>query len=311
MQTRKRYEHSAYWRAAHDGKNGKKRRNAPSYTGMYLGMHTYSPGGNGPRGIGRDSSIHGHGGGHDWQGSGLCIDSNFNPLLFGLCIAMDIGVAIKHDIATIADPVERERIKCELKRDLRSLCRPLYYARETERRRLLAVERRKVVRRRTNAPMPTPDDLREAWAKRKDSREAMIRLGGMLHDLDCYVDNCLKFDEYGNVAGRNGGIRGWLRECVPELAGKYKTLMRYKAMAVRLRQATGTEDPVPTAALLDEKPQKALVTELLAGEKPVFSHVFDELEWRLSPETVFLDKPKMRIQCGKFSTADLRKGLRV
>ena len=84
MQTRKRYEHSAYWRAAHDsgngGKgNGGKRRNAPSYTGMYLGLHMHC-------------SAHTY-----------CFDYDFNPLMFGLCIAMDIGVAVKHDIAMIGN----------------------------------------------------------------------------------------------------------------------------------------------------------------------------------------------------------------
>ena len=57
-------------------------------------------------------------------------------------------------------------------------------------------------------------------------------------NLECYVDNCLRFDVAGNVVGRNGGIRGWIAENVPELLPKYKTLMRYKALAVRIRQAT-------------------------------------------------------------------------
>jgi hypothetical protein len=110
-----------------------------------------------------------------------------------------------------------------------------------ERRRSLALERRKIRRRRTTAPMPTPEVLLKAWDGRKSSRKAMILLGGIMHDLECYVDNCLRFDESGNVVGRNGGIRGWLKENVPELFPKYKTLMRYKALAVRLRQATDTE----------------------------------------------------------------------
>ena len=44
----------------------------------------------------------------------------------------------------------------------------------------------------------------------------MVRLGGMLQDLECYVDNCLRFDESGEVVGRNGGIKGWLGEKLPE-----------------------------------------------------------------------------------------------
>jgi hypothetical protein len=119
----------------------------------------------------------------------------------------------------------------------------------------------------------------------------MIRLGGRLHDLECYVDNCLKFDEKGDVVGRNGGIRGWLKENLPDLAPKYKTLMRYKALAVRLRQATGTKDPVPTEKLLT-KPYGEVVENLFAETKPFFSHVFARLEFFISEETVFLDAPK-------------------
>jgi len=176
---------------------------------------------------------------------------------------------------------------------LRALRRPFYYARETARRRRLAAARRKVGRRYTTAPAPTPEALLAAWEARKESREAMVRLGGMLHDLECYVDNCLKFDESGEVVGRNGGIRGWIRENLPELAPKYKTLMRYKALAVRLRQATDTRDPTPTSALL-EGPRHEAVEELLSDPAPVFSHVFAALEHRLSPDTVFLT-PARRI----------------
>ena len=119
----------------------------------------------------------------------------------------------------------------------------------------------------------------------------MILLGGMMHDLECYVDNCLKFDEAGNVVGRNGGIRGWLADNVPELLAKYKTLMRYKALAMRLRQATGTKDPKPTSKLLVE-PLHKVVKTIFADEEPVFSRVFSDLEYMLSPQKVFLDAPK-------------------
>jgi hypothetical protein len=139
--------------------------------------------------------------------------------------------------------------------------------------------------------MPTPDDVLLAWQNRKASHEAMIELGGMIHDLECHVDNCLKFDETGAVVGRNGGIKGWLRECLPELLPKYKTLMRYKALAVRLRQATGTKDPTPTKELLSE-PRNEIVKTLETETKIIFSHVFARLEHMISADTVFLDAPK-------------------
>ena len=216
---------------------------------------------------------------------------DFNPLMLCAYAMIDAGLAVKRDVDMLRDPVERDRIRREMVQGLRSLRRPFYYARETERRRRMAAERRKANRRYTTAPAPTPEALLAAWEARKESREAMIRLGGMLQDLECYVDNCLRFDESGAVVGRNGGIRGWIRENLPELTPKYKTLMRYKALAIRLRQPTDTRDPTPTSALL-EGPRHEAVEEILSDPAPVFSRVFDALKHKLSPDAVFLDPAK-------------------
>jgi len=281
---RKTYEHSAYWYAYHCGWTYSE---AKTYAGKYLDMHTYRPR---MREV-REGESYGKAW-FAWRNQDYRFDSTFNPLLLGACAMVDIGIAMRDTTARLADPKERDRMRRELVRGLRALRRPFYYAREKARRRELAAARRKLSRRTTTAPMPTPEALLAAWNARKDSREAMVRLGGMLHDLACYVDSCLRFDGNGDVAGRNGGIKEWLRENVPELFPKYKTLMRYKAMAMRLRQATGTEDPKPTAALLDETPRHELVAAVLADETPVFSRVFAALEHMLSPETVFLDAAK-------------------
>jgi hypothetical protein len=69
--------------------------------------------------------------------------------------------------------------------------------------------------------------------------------------------------------------------------------MRYKALAVRIRQATETKDPKPTSKLL-EKPLHKVVKTILADKEPVFSRVFIDLEYLLSPATVMLDAPKRR-----------------
>ena len=283
--TRKKYEHSAYYYAYRYGWTYSEAR---TYAGKYLDQHTYRPRMR-QRPDGEWSSKEWF----KWRNASKEIDSTFNPILFAAFAAVDIGIAMRDTVRTIADPVERDRMKRELMRDLRHIRRPFYYAQEVERRRALAIERRKIRRRRTTAPMPTPEELIEAWNRRKTSRKAMILLGGMMHDLECYVDNCLRFDEAGNVVGRNGGIRGWLKENVPDLFPKYKTLMRYKALAVRLRQATGTKDPKPTSKLLVKPFHKAVKT-ILADKKPVFSRVLIDLEYMLSPQTVFLEVPKLR-----------------
>ena len=128
--------------------------------------------------------------------------------------------------------------------------RSRYYARDNARRRLLAAERRKIAKRRTLNPCPTPEEFRAAFSRVGESLAAKIRFGGLVHDLECYVDNCLRIDERGEIVGRNGGIKAWLADRVPELQCRYKTIMRYKALAKRVRQAAGVEDPVPTDMLL-------------------------------------------------------------
>ena len=133
-------------------------------------------------------------------------------------------------------------------------CRARRYARDNARRRALAAERRRIARRTTLNPRPTPEALRAAFAARGASPEAKVRLGGLLEDLECHVDNCLRFGPDGEILGRNGGVKAWLREHAPELFDRYKTLMRYKALARRLRQAAGIADPVPASAVFDGPP---------------------------------------------------------
>ena len=132
--------------------------------------------------------------------------------------------------------------------------RARYYTRDNARRRTLAAERRRIARRTTVNPRPTSEALCAAFAARGASPEAKVRLGGLLEDRECYVDNCLRFGPDGEIIGRNGGVKAWLREHAPGLSGHYKTLMRYKALAKRLRQAAGISDPVPASTVFDGPP---------------------------------------------------------
>ena len=70
--------------------------------------------------------------------------------------------------------------------------RARYYARDNARRRALAAERRRITRRTTTSPCPTPEALRAAFAARGESPEAKVRLGSLLEDLECHVDNRLR-----------------------------------------------------------------------------------------------------------------------
>jgi len=135
------------------------------------------------------------------------------------------------------------------------LRRPLYYAHERARREALGEERRRTGRRRTTNPCPTRDAILDAWVHRRDSHAAAVHFGSMVHDLECYVDNSLLRDEDGAIIGRRGGVKAWLQENIPALHVRYTTVMRYKAMAKKLRQVVGLADPVPAEAVLAEPPR--------------------------------------------------------
>jgi hypothetical protein len=134
---------------------------------------------------------------------------------------------------------------------LRKVQRPKYYPQERMRRQALARERHRIRRRTTINAAPTPQELLDQWAKVKKSPEEMIRFGSMLCDLEAYVDNSLLRNENGEIVGRNPGIRGWLNANCQPLAVHYKTVMGYKAMAEKFRQAVGLADPYPAALALE------------------------------------------------------------
>ena len=147
-------------------------------------------------------------------------------------------------------PFLRRRATEEVNALRRHLTRPLYYERENERRRALAAERRRIRRRRTENPCPTREAILDAWTHVREGREAMLRFGSLLEDLECYVDHELRIAD-GRIVGRAPGIKGWLRENIPALALRYTTVMRYKAAAKKLRQVVELPDPIPVAAVLD------------------------------------------------------------
>ena len=118
---------------------------------------------------------------------------------------------------------------------------------------LMRTERRKICRRSTTAPSPTATDIRVAWHFAQGSPEGRLRLGRLLMDLECHVRNDLRVNWIANrpkIVARLPGIRGWIRENCPELAPKYKTMMRFKSLATRARQAAGGTDPLPAGEAL-------------------------------------------------------------
>lgn len=194
-----------------------------------------------------------------------------------------------------------------IEKTLHHIRRPSYYEQESARRRFFRAERRKIRCRTTQNDCPTPEALEEQFARTKGSPEEMLRFGSLLEDLECYVDNSLIFDEGGGIAGRQGGIRGWLKEHCPALWARYKTVMRYKAMAKKFRQVTDVRDPVPATALLTPEPETNLrkqaetAKEFLAVCGHTQIDVLWQLERRLSPDWIIVrarQRRKMRTRNG-------------
>ena len=168
-------------------------------------------------------------------------------LFDALCISLLMGGAF-------AIWVMRRRIDLHLHR----LRRPSYYETERARRLGLSESRRRIRRRSTVNARPTAEQLREAFLHARDSVGNMVRLGSLMEDLECYIDNSLVFGEDGKIIARKGGIRRYIQSEIPDLYKSYKTLMRYKALARRFRQAVGISDPVPAASVLPEEEENML-----------------------------------------------------
>ena len=148
----------------------------------------------------------------------------------------------------------------EIDRHIHRLRRPTYYEAERARRLALSEERRKIRKRRTLNDMPSMDAIRDALNRAHESVEDMVRLGSLMEDLECYVDNSPYFRPDGSFAGRRGGIRRFLQGEAPDLYARYKTLMRYKALSKKFRQALGVGDPIPASSVLPSA-ESALETE--------------------------------------------------
>ena len=168
-----------------------------------------------------------------------------NARTFEEKVSLLLGVAALFGVYTVATLLYRR-----LSRLIKRLRRPTYYERERERRQKLAIARREVRKHHTLNPQPTFDAIRAALRTARSSPESAIRLGSLLEDLECFVDNTLIHDAQGQIVGRRGGIKRLLQREAPDLFAKYSTIMRYKAMAKRFRQACGSAEPVPPAMLL-------------------------------------------------------------
>ena len=116
---------------------------------------------------------------------------------------------------------------------------------------------------------PTAELLMSQWSASRSSLEGKILLGVLLGDLESVVDNAYIRDETGEIVGRKPGIRGWLDLNCPALSKHYKTLMRYKAFADKMKLFSSSEfSVVPTGSFDAKRPEQERQQEPEAGSSP-------------------------------------------
>lgn len=110
-------------------------------------------------------------------------------------------------------------------------------------------------------PPPSLDTLRDAYQRRNESCESMIRLGSMLEDIEAAHGVGYKFEKFDDSGTEDSyfidydtpwqtGIRGFLKDA-PDLLAAYKTLMRYKKLSADFREAIELYDPNPASLVFD------------------------------------------------------------
>lgn len=128
-------------------------------------------------------------------------------------------------------------------------------------RRIAWGKRHKSPSRTSSTPPPSFDALRDAYRRRNESCESMIRLGSMLEDVEAAHGVGYKFEKFDDSGTADSffidydtpwqtGIRGFLKDA-PDLLAAYKTLMRYKKLSADFRKAIGLQDPNPASLVLD------------------------------------------------------------
>ncbi len=96
-------------------------------------------------------------------------------------------------------------------------------------------------------------------------------------DLDCYVERGCKWVD-NKVVARDSGALGWIRCFVPELEEHYKSLMFYKSMAKKLRQATNLADPLPAESVFKQETPHPIISRIFRNSKVTITSILDILD---------------------------------
>lgn len=124
---------------------------------------------------------------------------------------------------------------------------------------------------------PSTSDICTAYTAQPRSVSALLRIGSRLADLEPSVDRSLIFKQLPNgkriIVAREPGLKGWLTD--HHINVPYSTVMRYKKLATRIRQACGIDGRLPLEWLLPDNQEEPvhlsqdLQAAYVAGKKAV------------------------------------------
>ena len=140
-----------------------------------------------------------------------------------------VTTAVNFTIAAGMDGVDKFR-KFKDRNRLRALLerRRSYYERENDRRRSERALIREAVPKPENRH-PSPDELEEAYLRRRESDAWAERLGTLILDLEEHERRTV-LTEGNRFTGSSGGVKAWLAANCPLLAKHYQTCQRYKRL---------------------------------------------------------------------------------
>jgi hypothetical protein len=174
-------------------------------------------------------------------------------------------------------------------------------------------------------PAPMPGAVSGQWRKARASVLETLRFGSVMRDLEPHVDNGYIFATNSKgerwIVARGPGIRGWLRENC-DMVVQYKTAMRYKTLAERMRRACLLPREVPLEWIFPDQAEhdaerRKLTNANLAAARARFvaltkgcrfiANLFDKLDIILHIKHWKLSKPRRPMELWAVKEREVRK----
>jgi len=162
-----------------------------------------------------------------WPSRGATVHALFDMVGKPLALAAGLAAAAGAD-AIDAIQQKREAKKLAIKRKAALAIRQRYYAADAAKRE----RQRKEIEAARAKPCnrcPTPEELEEAYRRRRENDNWKERFGTLMIDLEEHVRRTFLIN--GNkFTGSQGGVRNWLSKNSPLLAKHYSTCLHYKRL---------------------------------------------------------------------------------